>query len=33
MECFVQPQKRHLKQPADSNVLVEGGNVYVIPNA
>lgn len=31
--CAVQPQKRHLKQPADSNVLVEGGNVYVVPNA
>lgn len=29
----LQPQKRHLRQPVDSSVLVKGGNVYVIPNA
>lgn len=28
----VQTQKRHLKSPKDPTVLVEGGNVYVVPN-
>ncbi|KAL3159640.1 hypothetical protein ABBQ38_010050 [Trebouxia sp. C0009 RCD-2024] len=28
----LQSQKRHLRQPVDSAVLVEGGNVYVVPN-
>ena len=34
IKCSVllQPQKRHLRQPAASAVFVEGGNVYVIPN-
>lgn len=27
----LQAQKRHLKQPTDANVLVEDGNVYVVP--
>ena len=28
---LLQAQKRHLKQPTDANVLVEDGNVYVVP--
>ncbi|DBA72479.1 hypothetical protein WJX79_001491 [Trebouxia sp. C0005] len=27
----LQAQKRHLKQPKDTSVLVEDGNVYVVP--
>lgn len=27
----LQAQKRHLKQPSDTSVLVEDGNVYIVP--